>query len=701
MRTRKKIIKSRRTTFHFIFVFLIIGLSLIFIGIASKNFAQTAGGCQTKPVTATTFIRTYHLRDLTDAYGLSLTKDGGYLLTGDTVWSSGMSVWNPFAIKTDAKGSASWSRQFSSQSAAQGVLAETRRPSVQMPDGSFVVAEDIIDFYDDAYEAKKEGWGDVLVTKLSAKGVRLWSTMIGDYSMDFPQQLWAMPDGGVLSLAKLKKTGYVGEIADFDAVPDYSVLVNIDKNGKVRGMKRMDWTATDMKRLADGGFIALADIDPRATIQPDMGSDAAFGAIPTIIRLDGNLNVLWAKSIEAPPMSYAMATGTTPADFRMIKMTFRLPAGDFESVEETADGGFIAFGRFFDAANLIARNPDVDLKKLAQSVPSFAVKVDGDGNLRWAKSLRTGFGTYDVNVKTVKTADQEFVLLRNVTRGDISTDLTQFAGNVELVKVDAEFNPRWVKKIDIERDATASDLRATPDGGVAVAGRIVTNARHMVMGSLEPYEEALLIKTDANGNVAGTAYGAAEPLIEGADQSRYVVMRDMSVRAEDAKAAMSASVKPKVTAIKNTARSIAAARTARVTPACSLLAAASSTAGGSGAAPTAKTWAEINYESAREGEIETEKSREIHNELLPTLNELFGRQVKMTDNTSGLWLSYFFPRIPTRADVEAVQRMYEGLGYKIDESDGGTLAVSKIGRSLRLTFSTASAMVGKLEVFLW
>ena len=43
-------------------------------------------------------------------------------------------------------------------------------------------------------------------------------------------------------------------------------------------------------------------------------------------------------------------------------------------------------------------------------------------------------------------------------------------------------------------------------------------------------------------------------------------------------------------------------------------------------------------------------------------------------------------------------KKYEELGYKIDESSGSDLWVSKIGQTLHLTFFIQNFMVGKLEV---
>ncbi|MFH0769844.1 MAG: hypothetical protein V1926_00530 [Candidatus Peregrinibacteria bacterium] len=682
---------------------IMAGIVCIAVGTAARGRAEVAGKCTAAPVSSDTFIKTYRMRDRADGYGILPTRDGGYLLTGDTVLSSGMGVWNAFAVKTNAIGSAEWSKQFGPQSAAQGVLTETERLSVQTKDGNYVLAGDIIDFYDANYENRKEGWGDVLVTKLNAGGNWMWSSMVGDYSMDFPQRLWPTDDGGVILLAKFKKTGHGGEIADFDAVPDYSVVIKFDENGNVQWSKKMDWTAIDMEMLSDGSFVALAAIDTRISGQQNAGTDVAMGALPTIIKMDSKLNVLWAKSIEAPSAALTTVTGTTHETMKLNKMNLRVPGGDFRTIEQAPDGGFIAFGRYFNAAQLLGGHAGANIKSIRDSIPSVAVKVSAGGKYLWAKSIKTGSVSFDLDLRTVKTGDNAFVLSRNVMRDPKVLSVADFAGNVEIMKVDADFNPRWIRKIDIERDTTGEDLRATNDGGIALTGRIVTNEQHMIMGSPEPYEETLLVKADANGTVSGAKGMTESKQTTVADESSFLIMQDMkSTGAAEMKLPINKKVTPKVSNIEDKQRTIVSPAKTAVTPLCSTLNTGNTgtPSPGPGAVPQATGYPKIKYDSVTEAKIETEKSRQIHEELLPILKKVYGNQVKMTDNTSGLWLTYFFPRQATVADREAVQKALVDLGYKVDEAEGGILNVSKVGRSLRMTFSVNNAMVGKLEVML-
>ncbi len=690
-------------------------LAIIAVGVIPKEQAQTANACSAGPVGSATFAKTFHLLDLTDGFGVLPAKDGGYFLTGDTIPGAGMAAPKPFIIKTDAKGSLAWSRWFSSQSLALGLMSSRRigRLVAETTDGNVVTAIDALDFVD---ENLKEYYGDVLVTKLNKSGTQLWSVMLGDYSIDRPRKIWALPDGGVLLLARFRQTGR-GDATDEDVELNYNVLIKIDKNGKVQSAKKMSWNATDAQYLADGGFIILADIN---VVEPPqaaniLGPELAPHALPTMIKLDAGLNVVWAKSLEMIPMELNSPTSyaSTSSSFTMGITKVRMPGGDFRAVQPTPDGGFIAFG-FGDLAlsnSLITKSAE----KITSFTPRalVAVKVDAKGNYQWVKKLADNLiaGVASNDFQTVRIADGQFVIMRDVVRdsaaaqtSDFKLDPKALAANIELIKTDADFNPRWIKKYDLERDLSGYGIQPTADKGVVVVGSMLTNKQHMVMLSMEPYKEAALIKVDANGGVGGCVNVVDHPQAEVVDESQYLISRDMRVGAvADLKLNINKKVNEKVSAIKDTARDICRYQKNNVTPLCSYLTSATAApppAGQPATPPAVATWALINFENAKEGKIESERNQKVHDELLPILNQVFNNQVKMTDSMNSMWLAYVFPRLVTRADVEAVQKKYEALGYKIDESEGGRLFVSKIGVTLHMTFSIQNPMAGKLEVLL-
>ncbi|MFA6099322.1 MAG: hypothetical protein WC750_00400 [Patescibacteria group bacterium] len=752
---RKGLLKTFHNPIFLICLLAVISFPLIFLVLSKKMKAETGpASCKAVPVSSTGFIKTHHLRDNTSGMGVLPTRDGGYLLTGETVMSNAMSDPRPFIIKTDAKGNKVWTRDFSSASNALGEMSSSYvgRLSAETSDGSIIMASDVVDFVD---ENIKEMYGDILVTKFSPNGNQTWSIMLGDYSIDRPQRMWALPDGGVLLLARFMETGHGNDVADTSTVTTYSVLIRIDKNGKVISSKKMDWDAIDMQRLGDGSLIALANIKVVTPKQPAniVGPEVVMHPLPTMIRLDSNYRVTWSKSLEMIPSEMnTIASMTDDGKFTVGITKIRLAGGDFKAIQQTTDGGFIAFG-FNNFLLTQGLTGNVNVTKADTTLrPFVAVKVDPAGNYQWTKKLTTDLisgGVFN-DFHVAKTTDGNFVILKGVVRdsdnyqarwddagrkqqtvtekchefkckmpGDenkipevkpFAEEATKanealqvaMASNLELIKTDADFNPMWVKKYDLEREISGYGIQPTVDKGVVVVGSMLTTKMHMVMMSLEPYEETAIIKVDANGGASGCASVTDHSKAMLEDQSSYLVMQNMDVAgAKDMRVNINKKVKEKTANAKNVVRDICKYSKVNVTPACSYINANPvSQPGGTTPTPLTKTWAYINYEKATEGTIGSDKNQQIHDELLPVLKQVFGNQVKMTDSMNSMWLSYIFPRLVTRADVEAVQKKLEAIGYKIDESEGGTLYVSKVGRTLHMTFSIQSPMVGKLEVLL-
>ncbi len=714
-----------------------------------------SGECSAAPVNSPTLIKTHHLRDTTYGFGVLPAKDGGYFLLGDTIAGGGMAAPYPYIVKTDTKGNKSWSKDYSSQSGALGALSNRHlgRLAVETTDGNIVTAIDVVDFVD---EDLKEFYGDVLVTKLNKNGAHLWSLMLGDHSIDRPRQVWALPDGGVLLMARFLKTGYGSEVTD--GVPEYSVFIKIDKNGKAQSSKKMEWDAVNAERLADGGFIVLADIDVVEPKQPEniLGPELIPHALPTMIKLDSDFNVVWAKSMEMIPMEMNAPTSYTSGSLTIGKTIIRMAGGDFRVIQAAPDGGFIAFGydnlaltQSFTGGNFAISNIDATLR------PFVAVKVDADGNYQWTKKLTvnmvSGGSANDFHV--VRTADGNFVIMKDVVfdsdgiaakshdasvkrqvfldkcaelkaecnvEENLPPELQTLVGatdeslgvlakasavNIGLIKTDADFNPMWIKQYNVEREVSGYALRPTADKGVVAAGTMLTTKTHYVMGVLEPYTEAALIKVDANGGAGGCTSVISHSGATVEDQSNFLVMQDMAVGgAVKIKLNINKKVKEKVANAKNAARDICKYKKISVTPVCSYLtpdssAGAPATSSGQPITPPAtQTRPRINYDNTKEVAVDVEKNKMIHDELLPILNQVYNNEVKLKDSMKSMWLAYVFPRPATRADVEAVQKYYEGLGYKITDSAGGDLWVSKVGLTLHFEFSIQNSMAGEMEV---
>ena len=111
-----------------------------------------------------------------------------------------------------------------------------------------------------------------------------------------------------------------------------------------------------------------------------------------------------------------------------------------------------------------------------------------------------------------------------------------------------------------------------------------------------------------------------------------------------------------------------------------------------------RTWPQINYEKAVPAELVNDKSRAVHNELLPILNQLYNSQVKMTDNMGGAMLRYMFDRVIVKDDLTAVKNHLIGLGYNTQDEGNNQLTMYKPGYFLVMTFSVGNLNKAFLDV---
>lgn len=181
-------------------------------------------------------------------------------------------------------------------------------------------------------------------------------------------------------------------------------------------------------------------------------------------------------SIISEPESLA-ANITTLADAAPSEQWNRTFGGtqpDYaESVQQTSDGGFILAGTTTSYGT-----PVCDF---------WLIKTDANGIEQWNRTFgekwepaMAGDGAYSV----VQTSDGGYILAGSTTSyGSGSSDAW-------LIKVDSHGNEQWNRTFGWESRDDAYSVSQTSDGGYLMVGCI---------RSYDPYGDAWLIKTDANG----------------------------------------------------------------------------------------------------------------------------------------------------------------------------------------------------------
>ncbi len=218
-------------------------------------------------------------------------------------------------------------------------------------------------------------------------------------------------------------------------------LVKTDAYGDMQWAKSYRITFRDwaysVQQTSDGGYIVAGHVCYPYTSNCDV----------LLIKTDANGNIIWAKTY-----------GGTSGDWAY-------------SFQQTSDGGYIVAGF---TASFGAGGQDV-----------FLIKTDANGNVQWAKTYGGTSGDWAYSVQ--QTSDGGYIVAgATYSFGAGYTD-------VFLIKTDANGNLQWAKTYGGTSHDWAFSVQQTSDGGYIAAGYTTP--------FIGGYADAILIKTDANGNV--------------------------------------------------------------------------------------------------------------------------------------------------------------------------------------------------------
>lgn len=655
---------------------------------------------------ATTFTKSYHLKDANSANNVSLTSDGGYILTGEAIINKYMSDSDAFIIKVDSAGKKEWANFIQSKNDVTSDPLVTKAGEdkgyaiSQMSDNSYILVGETNGFLTDELYAKQEFSGDILISKFDASGRHIWSETLMGLSLDIPVNIFADDNGGFFLSAAIAEVGYEG--ADF---LHHFVIGKFDSLGKKLWIKKtnlLSWDPLIASTKPNQSFLKDNDDNilltgmisvPREGDKDDSKEKEDMLAI--IVKLDSNGKTVWTKSLEGIPA-------------QIKEVNYRIRAGSFYAIEQTKDKGYLAFGLL---SPIITGGPRA---KVAEPEYLAAIKLDKNGNYKWAKAV--GIGAPLTGFFTAKTKDGGFVFIKNykawnnksdedfnkytksqksesalgidVEKGTI--DLTEKSdvnlNKILAIKTDRDFNVQWAKKIGVGKEFFGFDVKATPDQGVAIAGlQRKSTVREVNYGQTFHYDDALLIKLDVNGNTGADCGLISDYLaISAEDISAYITVADFTSEIKNDNELIINQQNPKILSADVKTKDLCALKNYEAT-ACPLKS-------------QTKTWAQINFGNTKKiDEVAKGKSQEVHDEILPILERIF-KDVKIIDNIGGFSLEYTIGRLVTQADMQAVQKELEALGYTTYEKDTDQLIMKKIGRMLVIVFSTNDRLRGIITV---
>ena len=342
------------------------------------------------------------------------------------------------------------------------------------------------------------GYTDIFISKLDAKGKFVWAKSIGGIYSENSFSIDVDASGYIYI------TGYYGQTVDFDPGPGIynltfsgwydTFVLKMDTAGNFVWAKKLGGVSEDigMSITTDdwgnvyttGWFQDTSDFDPG----PDTFNLAATGRDFFISKLDSNGNFLWAKSIggkhQAQELSYSITTD--------------MP------------GNVYITGNFIDTVDFDPGSNIFYLYPAGGCVDAFVLKLTQTGNFVWAKSFRSPENSEGISITTSSTGD---VYSTGIYSGIVDFDpgpgvynLNSTGGvDVYISKLDSAGNFLWAKSTEDTGSVYSYSLSADVSDNVYITG-CFTNTVDFDPGpgifsiSASGLEDAFVLKLDSAGS---------------------------------------------------------------------------------------------------------------------------------------------------------------------------------------------------------
>jgi hypothetical protein len=343
----------------------------------------------------------------------------------------------------------------------------------QTADGGYIIAGNTNSF--------GTGDSDIYVLKTDAAGKELWSKTFGEMGEDAARSIAKNADGGYIITGGIEK------------LPEelYSLfLIKIDADGNLKwnntfgsdSVHYVGYSVQQTKKLEFivGGLAEYPDKEHAFFLKTDNQGNKIWGK-PISVGGGYTRSILQTVDGEYVLAGFGVPSGTTYKDVNLIKFSadgdlkwkkmFGDSAGDEgESVQQTADGGFIITGKAIPPGT----NAEV-----------YLIKTDSSGNEEWNKKF--GGDKYDTGKSVRQTADGGFIV------AGFTHSFGAGSSDVYLIRTDALGDELWSKTFGGSEGDDAFEIQLTNDGGFVLVG----STGSFGAGSNDVY----LIKTDSNGNV--------------------------------------------------------------------------------------------------------------------------------------------------------------------------------------------------------
>ena len=305
------------------------------------------------------------------AYSIKQTRDGGYIVAGQTDSFCNGSSLKPdmWIIKLDKMGNKEWDKTYGEFEKGDGAFCVQ-----QTTDEGFIVVGTTSSY--------GEGYPSIWIIKLDTNGDSLWTKIYEGPIVSSAYSIQQTTDGGYIVAGKGKEN-----------------ILKLDRNGNKEWGKHFGWIFYSVEQTSNGGYIVAGD---------SIYHQLEWDYIPSlsIINLDENGNKEWsnplgddflgrANSIQQTTDGGYIIAGDSVGfksnfDYSHYLMVIKLDesgnkqwnyfGGEYsgaQSIQQTADGGYIVAGNTTDDGH---------------GLDFLIIKLDENGNEQWIKIYGSSSG---------------------------------------------------------------------------------------------------------------------------------------------------------------------------------------------------------------------------------------------------------------------------------------------------------------------
>jgi hypothetical protein len=341
------------------------------------------------------------------------------------------------------------------------------------------------------------GYGDASLTKFTAQGDHVWTTLMGGESIDRAYSVTSVQDGGY---------AVVGQTLGFSG-PNYDLFLS-----KFNASGDHLWTKTLEGAAGEEGFSVIETDDGNLVVGGSTQSYGSGGEDLLLMKLDPSGTPLWARTLDLGSgevahsvieLSYGgfAAAGRSSFNGYDILLSRFDASGDHiwtrtlvgagwdfaNSVTEASDGGLVVAG--------------VEMTSGAGGADLCISKFDSSGTHLWTRTLGEGSNEYGYSI--VRAEDGGYVVTG-------TTEDTGYLRNLILTKFDDSGTHLWTRtQGGYSWDIGRSMIR-TQDHGYAIVG---------MNANFQPGTNLFLSKFDSMGNscrdsIVSFTVGTWEPTME-------------------------------------------------------------------------------------------------------------------------------------------------------------------------------------------